>query len=38
MTDFITLPNGDLVTILPLTFARARIVVGPDQNFIDKGY
>ena len=25
------IPDGRLVAVLPLTFGRARIVIGPDQ-------
>jgi hypothetical protein len=35
---FTRMPNGDLVTIAPLTFARGRICVGPDTTFVRDGY
>ena len=33
-----TLADGRIATVTPLTFHRARITVGPDEEFIDDGY
>ncbi len=37
-TGFIRMPNDSLVTITHLSFARARICVGPDTDFVHDGY
>ncbi len=32
------LPDGRIATIIPLTFGRARLTVGPDESFYDDGW
>lgn len=33
-----TLPDGRIVTITPLTYARARITIGKDEETYEHGY
>lgn len=33
-----TLPDGRIVTITPLTYARARITIGRDEQTYDRGW
>jgi hypothetical protein len=33
-----TLPDGRIAEIMPLTYGRARIIVGDGRYFVDNGY
>lgn len=32
------LPDGRVVTVMPLTFGRARITIGPDERTYDDSW
>ena len=32
------LEDGRIITVIPLTFGRARLCVGPNETFIDDGF
>lgn len=33
-----SLPSGKILGLVPLTFGRLRLTIGPDLTYIDHGY